>query len=80
MLWLNRPCSYYDCKMQLRNNHQETLEKKKKGLLLIGPGNYVADLGPHSEVWIKRESAGARSSFIGVKGGSLRCYRLILYW
>lgn len=50
MLWLNHPCSYYDCKMQLRNNYQETLEKNNKGSLLIGPGNYVADLGPHSEV------------------------------
>lgn len=43
-------------------------KKKKKGLLLKGPGNYVADLGPHSEVWIKRESAGARSSFIWGQG------------
>lgn len=60
--------------MQLRNDYQKTLEKKKnKGSLLIGPGNYLADLGPHSEGpgSRKRVSTGAWVFFVVVKGGGL---------
>lgn len=37
----------------------------KKGLLLIGPGNYMAHLGPHSEV-TGRERERERSCGLGV--------------
>ena len=51
------PCgSYYDCKM----HSAITIRKlsKRQGLLLTSPENYVAHLGPHSEVaGVKRESA-----------------------
>lgn len=59
------PCgSYCDCKVAFSNNHQDTL-KKKKGLLLSGPGNYVGHLVPHSKVMgakRERESEWAWSS------------------
>ena len=40
--------------------------RKKKGLSLTGPGNYMAHLGPHSEaVQRKRERENRRWGFEG---------------
>lgn len=51
--------------------------EKKIGLLLTGPGNYIAHLRPHSELEgkEKRETEGAPawdSAFIGIEGGTHR--------
>ena len=61
------PCgSYYDCKTHFSKSHQRTL-KKKHGLLLTGPGGYMACVEPHSEVMgRKRVRVQAWASFIGV--------------
>lgn len=40
--------SYYDSKAPFNNNHRKL--KKNTGLLLKGPGNYTAQLGPQGEV------------------------------
>lgn len=53
---------------------------KNKDLFLTGPGNYIAHLGPHSEV-VGKDCARARAAaFIGVEGGGLGFHRLTLYW
>ena len=61
------PCgSYYDCKTPFSNNYQETLgkKKKKKGLLLTGPGNYMTHLGPHSKVASRKKAWGLGVLFL----------------
>lgn len=47
-MWLNQPCSNYDCKMPF-NNCQAIL-KNIKVFLLTRPGKYTAHLKPYDEV------------------------------
>lgn len=60
------------------------MRKLKKGLLLIGPGNYMAHLRLHNEVVGRkkelRECGPGVLLFTGVKGGSLGLHKITFYW
>ena len=65
----NTSGSYCDCKMPFNNKLEETLERYR---FIMRSGNYVAHLGPHSEVTGReggegeRERRGLGSACIGV--------------
>ena len=60
MLWLDGPLWFlYFLQEILSNKHQETLKETR--LVLRGPGNHMAHLGPCSK------KAGLGSAFIEVK-------------
>lgn len=66
--WTSLWGSYYDYKTSFSNNHQETLEKKKKRFITRA-GNYTTYLGPHSEVADRKLTWGSAFIGIGIGGG-----------
>lgn len=76
--WTSLWGSYYDCKTSFSNNHQETLEKKKKSLLQdleTTPHTW----GPTVRLKIKRELTWG-SAFIGIGiGGGLGFHGFIIF-